>query len=83
MILPHYSVGGLAKWIFMDPKLYNHSLNTGDTISLLLTEQQVLMHCIYQRVLERMSHLFNPLPDDKLLDWSKLKQIADDNIECI
>ena len=21
---------------------------------------------------------FNPLPDDKILDWSKLKQIADD-----
>ena len=23
----------------------------------------------------------NPLPDDKILDWSKLKQIADDNFE--
>ena len=23
-------------------------------------------------------HLFNPLPDDEILDWSKLKQIADD-----
>ena len=22
--------------------------------------------------------VFNPLPDDKILDWSKLKQIADD-----
>ena len=22
---------------------------------------------------------FNPLPDDKILDWSKLKQFADDN----
>ena len=22
--------------------------------------------------------LFNPLPDDKILDWSKLKQIVDD-----
>ena len=21
--------------------------------------------------------VFNPLPDDKILDWSKLKQIAD------
>ena len=21
---------------------------------------------------------FNPLPDDKILDWSKLKQITDD-----
>ena len=25
---------------------------------------------------------FNPLPDDTILDWSKLKQIADD-IKCI
>ena len=24
-----------------------------------------------------------PLPDDKLLDWSKLKQIADDILKCI
>ena len=22
---------------------------------------------------------FNPLPDDKILDWSKLKQFAEDN----
>ena len=25
--------------------------------------------------------MFNPLPDDKILDWSKLKQYADDNFE--
>ena len=25
----------------------------------------------------------NPLPDDKILDWSNLKQIADDIFECI
>ena len=24
---------------------------------------------------------FNPLPDDKILDWSKLKQSADNNFE--
>ena len=24
---------------------------------------------------------FNPLPDDKILDWSKLKQFADDNFK--
>ena len=24
------------------------------------------------------NQLFNPLPDDNILDWSKLKQIADD-----
>ena len=27
--------------------------------------------------------MFNPLPDDKILDWSKLKQIADDILKCI
>ena len=27
--------------------------------------------------------LFNPLPDDKILDWSKLKQIADDILKHI
>ena len=26
---------------------------------------------------------FNPLPDDKILDWSKLNQIADDILKCI
>ena len=31
------------------------------------------------RVVERL----NPLPDDKILDWSKLKQIADDILKCI
>ena len=25
----------------------------------------------------------NPLPDDKILDWSKLKQIADDTLKSI
>ena len=27
--------------------------------------------------------IFNPLTDDKFLDWSKLKQIADDISKCI
>ena len=27
--------------------------------------------------------LFNSLPDNKILDWSKLKQIADDILKCI
>ena len=25
----------------------------------------------------------NPLPDEKILDWSKLKDIADDILKCI
>ena len=27
--------------------------------------------------------VINPLPDDKSLDWSKLKQSADDNFELV
>ena len=27
--------------------------------------------------------LVNSLPDDKILDWSKLKHIADDILKCI
>ena len=26
---------------------------------------------------------FNPLPDEKNLNWSKLKEIADDILKCI
>ena len=33
---------------------------------------------LYQTILG-----FNPLPDDKILDWSKLKQIADDIWKCV
>ena len=31
----------------------------------------------------RTTLTFNPLPDDKNLDWSNLKQIADDILKCI
>ena len=31
------------------------------------------LHCL----LEHLLSLINPLPDDKILDWSKLKQIAE------
>ena len=29
-----------------------------------------------------MFRALNPLPDDKILDWSKLKQVADDILKC-
>ena len=37
---------------------------------------------ISQRVYRRISHpmLFNPLPDDKILDQTKLKAFADDKL---
>ena len=35
--------------------------------------------CVHASV--QMCPALNPLPDDKILDWSKLKQFADDNFE--
>ena len=28
-------------------------------------------------------YMFNPLTDDKIFNWSKMKQIADDILKCI
>ena len=30
-----------------------------------------------------LGHTFNPLPNEKILDWSKLEQTADDILKCI
>ena len=32
--------------------------------------------------LNHIAPSFNPLPDDKILDWSKLKLIADNILKC-
>ena len=32
---------------------------------------------------KKTSQKISPLPDDKIVDWSKLKQIADDILKCI
>ena len=41
-----------------------------------------LYFCLTQH--DPLSNFFkiNPLPDDKILDWSKLKQSADDILTC-
>ena len=39
--------------------------------------------CILKKKLSTGINMFNPSPDDTLLDWSKLKQIADDILKCI
>ena len=36
---------------------------------------------MYQK--NHMHNPFNPLSHDKILDWFKLKQIADDILKCI
>ena len=30
-----------------------------------------------------LKYRLNPLLDDKILDWTKLKEVADDNLKCI
>ena len=35
------------------------------------------------RIVVQLLKPFNPLPDDKIFDRSKLKQIADDILKCI
>ena len=35
------------------------------------------MEIVRKRPILFLFHCFNSLPDDKILDWSKLKQIAD------
>ena len=34
-------------------------------------------------VIRKYFFSLNPLPNDKILDWSKLKQIADSVLKCI
>ena len=36
---------------------------------------------LFYSSIKDINYQFNPLPDDKILDWSKLKQSADDNFK--
>ena len=38
---------------------------------------------LFLRVTGALDCLNNPLPDNKILDWSKLRQIPDDILKCI
>ena len=38
---------------------------------------------VTNNVFYHMKNILNPLPDNKILDWSKLKQITDDILQCI
>ena len=42
-----------------------------------------MLHSESQVHLDSKNIILNPLPDDKILDWSKLKKIADDIFKCI
>ena len=39
--------------------------------------------CILWKQTNGQNGQINTLPDDKILDWSKLKQTADDMLKCI
>ena len=45
------------------------------------TINQVGSLCLYEPCSVKKG--LSPLPDDKISDWSKLKQIADDILKCI
>ena len=38
---------------------------------------------IYHKIESICRWWINPLPDNKILDWSKLKQIVDNILKCI
>ena len=50
-------------------------------ISLTIIKEKHLQQTVFYDIKNIL--LINPLPDDKILDWSKSKQIADNILKCI
>ena len=42
-----------------------------------------LGNAIFEAIILELDIHYNPLADDKILGWPKLKQIADDILKCI
>ena len=42
---------------------------------------RMVLNIVKQTKPNDLNETYNPLPDDKILDWSKLNQSADDNFE--
>ena len=61
-----------------DPDLGDILLGMHKGDAFILYSQNMAQYWV-----EGSNHCFNPLPDNKILDWSKLKQIADDILKCI
>ena len=57
-----------------------HSLDQSQPMQ---TAQPDMGQNCYRSIFCQRIILLNPLPDDKILDWSKLKQITDDIPKCI
>ena len=63
-------------------KLFNHSVTTDYSAnSTLIINTFEIVHG-YSNNTDIMHGYFNSLPDDKILDWSRLKRIADDILKC-
>ena len=55
-------------------------------VSVNITDyEETSIHSVYEAVSQdaEVTYLLNPLPDDKILDWSKLKQMAEDILKYI
>ena len=65
---------------FWFPYLLLQGMDVVRVIVILWRPGQTL---IFPQLIENKPHHFNPLPDDKMLDWSKLKQTADDFLKYI
>ena len=54
-----------------------------ETIENILEKEEMLVIIISTLfTTQNFRKVFNALPDDKILGWSKLKQIADDILKC-
>ena len=79
----------MSKFLFDD-----NTDNTRATtlVSCFLGRQPKVKMCFQEAKIQAVGNIgffvsavpsINPLPDGKILDWSKLKQIADDMLKCI
>ena len=53
-------------------------------LTMISRDQRVVIseiYCVITTHCMAIESCFNPLPDDKILDWLKLKQFADDNLK--
>ena len=78
-------LSNLMEMVESSPKMVENTVEKEEIAHykpFLLFVRHFLNSCttdVHRFVLESV----NPLPDDKILDWSKLKEIADNILKCI